>query len=349
MATGMAGKSPKAININPKTGEKYKLTMKELVAKQAAGDSLNKVQTERLKAAGKLAPPPSAATAKQKKLPFTIKQLMQKQAAGIPLTAKQLGRLQRSGKIAPSTNTPLQQLGGKQLQQAVGSQAGAGVGQFMNIIGQQGAFQPGSFKEQMDAAYQNVMNQYEQTMAPEFQREQANFQQMAAERGLDPNSEAYKTLQTQLNQRQDQARQGAMQNALQASQGVQAQGFGQALQGYQAPAGMLQAFQPYYQQAGTFQGNLMERNLALQKLAQDKAISDAQLANNLRLGELQAKGQLTYNEQMELEKLRNAGAMAVQALRNEGQLAGMPSTGASIASGIASGVGAGVGTWLGNQ
>lgn len=349
MAKGMAGQSPSAKNpknINPNTGERYKLTMKELLAKQAKGDTLNKVQTKRLETAGKLKPPPSAPTAKKRP---SIQQLIAKQAAGQPLGPKQLARLQRSGRIAPSQATPTQQLTGKQLQQRVGAQTGTGVGQFMDILQQQGAFKPGSFQQQMDAAYQNVMNQYQQTMAPEFAREQADFRQIAAERGLDPNSEAYKTLQTQLNQRQDAARQGAMQNALQAAQQVQQTGFTQALQGYQAPAGMLQAFQPYWQQAGGFQQAQMENRLARQKMAQDLGISEAELANRIQLGQIGATGQLTFEQQMELDRQRNAAAMAVQALKNEGQLAGMPSTGASIASGLASGIGSGIGSWLGNQ
>lgn len=331
----MAGKSPKAININPKTGEKYKLTMKELVAKQAAGGSLNKVQTQRLQAAGKLAPPPSAPAAKQKQFKFTEKELMQRLAAGIPLGPKQIKRLQKSGKIAPSADTPLSQLGPKQLQQAVGSRAGAGAGQFMDIIGQQGAFQPGSFKEQMDAAYQNVMNQYEQTMAPEFQREQADFQQMAAERGLDPNSEAYRTLQTQLNQRQDQARQGAMQSALQASQNVQAQGFGQALQGYQVPASMLEAFVPYWGGYGNY----------MQNMAQNK-LRGKEMLNAQELAEIGISRQLTFDEQQQLEAQRGAMQYAAQNSLNAQNIQPEPDYINALITGGAAGVGAGIGNWM---
>ena len=112
---------------------------------------------------------------------YSLKQLEARQAAGMQLGPQQIARLQKAGRIAPSMATPTAQLTPEQLEQRVGSQTGAGVGQFMDIIGQQGAFQPGSFQEQMDAAYQNVMNQYQQTIAPELAREQSQFQQMAVE------------------------------------------------------------------------------------------------------------------------------------------------------------------------
>jgi hypothetical protein len=96
---------------------------------------------------------------------------------------------------------------------------GQSVTQQLGYLQQQGQFQPGSFQDQMNQAYGNVMQQFEQTTGPQFQREQAEFAQMAAERGLDPNSEAYRSLQGQLSQRQDLARQQAMNQALQSAYG----------------------------------------------------------------------------------------------------------------------------------
>lgn len=286
------------------------------------------------KAAGALAASP-------KKYKYTLKQLEKRQAAGIPLGPKQIGRLQRAGRIAPSTATPTTQLTPEQLELRIGAETGAGAGQFMDIIQQQGAFQPGSFQEQMDAAYQNVMNQYQQTMGPELAREQANFQQMAAERGLDPNSEAYKTLQSQLNQRQDLARQGAMQAGLQAAQQVQAQGFGQALQGYQAPAQMLQAFTPYYNIFGQRMGEQEQLDLANRQLAQDW--QKAQLAAQTGVTQAQygAQGALNYEQQMEMLKNKYLFEGGLKAMPS-GDQPRYPGVGAGFASGLGSGIGAGI-------
>jgi len=282
-----------------------------------------------------------ALAASPKKYKYTLKQLEKRQAAGIPLGQRQVGRLQRAGRIAPSQATPTEQLTPQQIEQRIGAETGAGAGQFMDIIQQQGAFQPGSFQEQMDAAYQNVMKQYEQTMGPELAREQANFQQMAAERGLDPNSEAYKTLQSQLNQRQDLARQGAMQAGLQAAQGVQAQGFGQALQGYQAPAQMLQAFTPYYNIFGQRMGEQEQLDLANRQLAQDW--QKAQLAAQTGITQAQygATGALTYPQQLELIKNKYLLEGGLKAMPS-GDQPRYPGAGAGFASGLGTGIGAGI-------
>lgn len=278
---------------------------------------------------------------------FTIKQLVAKQAAGEQLGPKQIARLQKAGKIAPSPVTPTPQLTPQQLEQRVGTATGTGVEQFMNIIGQQGAFQPGSFQNQMDAAYQNVMNQYQQTMAPEFAREQADFRQMAAERGLDPNSVAYQTLQQQLSQRQDQARQGAMQNALQAAQQVQAQGFGQQLQGYQAPAAMLGAFAPFYGQFGQRLTAQEEQQYLRDKMAQDAELERQRIAAGIQQARIGTSGQLTFEQQRQLEGEKYGYLAGIEALKNPQQP--LPSTGSGIASGLAAGIGKGIGDWLGGS
>jgi hypothetical protein len=110
-------------------------------------------------------------------------------------------------------------------------------------------FQPGSFQEQMDAAYNNVYGQFQRRNEPEFRRQEQAFYQMAAERGLDPNSEAYKTLyKQQVTDPQIFARQEAQSAALTASQGVQQQGFGQAYQTALAPGEQAAQFAPYWAQ-----------------------------------------------------------------------------------------------------
>lgn len=278
---------------------------------------------------------------------YSLKQLEARQAAGMQLGPRQIARLQKAGRIAPSTATPTTQLTPQQLEQRVGSQTGAGVGQFMDIIGQQGAFRPGSFQQQMDAAYQNVLNQYQQTMAPELAREQADFQQMAAERGLDPNSEAYKTLQSQLNQRQDLARQSAMQNALQASQQVQAQGFNQALQGYQAPAQMLQAFTPYYNVFGERMTQKEQEQYLRDKMAQDAALEQQRISAGITQARIGQFGELTPEQQFEMLRQQQAHQIAMAYL--PGLDKPTPSTGSQIASGLGMAAGSAIGSWLGGK
>lgn len=276
---------------------------------------------------------------------FTIKQLVAKQAAGEQLSSKQIARLQKAGKIAPSPATPTPQLTPQQIEQRVGAATGTGVEQFMNIIGQQGAFAPGSFADQMNIARQNVMQQFEATQAPEFARQQADFVQMAAERGLDPNSQAYKTLQQQLTQRQDAARQGAMLAAEQAAQQVQAQGFGQALQGYQAPASMLGAFAPFYDQFGQRLTEQEQQDLAMKKMQQDAQIAREQIAGGIMQSRIGQFGQLSPEQQFQMLKEKQAHDLALQMM--PGQQQQRPSSSANILGAAAQGAGAAFGSYLG--
>jgi hypothetical protein len=310
MAKGMAAKGPSnkpqtgaaKKNVNPRTGKPFKFSIKQLVAKQAAGEQLG---------------------------------------------PKQIARLQKAGKIAPSTATPTPQLTPQQIEQRVGAATGGGVEQFMNIIGQQGAFQPGSFADQMQAARQGVLQQFERTQAPEFQRQQAEFNQMAAERGLDPNGVAYKTLQQQLTQRQDAAREGVMLAAEQAAQQVQQQGFGQALQGYQAPAAMLGAFAPFYDQFGRRLTEQEQQEIARQKMAQDAQIAREQIQGGILQSRIGQFGQLSPEQQFQMLREKQAGDLALQMM--PGQTQPRPSTGSAVAGGLAQGIGAGISSWLGKK
>lgn len=309
MAQGMAGRGPSTQqastnnrNVNPRTGRPFKFTIKQLVAKQAAGEQLG---------------------------------------------PKQIARLQKAGKIAPSPATPTPQLTPQQIEQRVGAATGGGVEQFMNIISQQGAFQPGSYADQMNTARQSVLQQFERTQAPEFQRQQADFAQMAAERGLDPNGAAYKTLQQQLTQRQDAAREGAMLAAEQAAQGVQAQAFGQQLQGYQAPAAMLGAFAPFYDQFGQRLTEQEQQQYLRDKMAQEAQISREQIQGGIMQSRIGQFGQLSPEQQFQMAKDQQAHDLALQML--PGQQQQRPSTSANIIGGLAQGAGAAFGSYLGKK
>jgi hypothetical protein len=139
---------------------------------------------------------------------------------------------------------------GQQAQQLAGTSGQvfeqmAGYAQGFDPSTMQSQYDP-IYSQEMERARQNVMGQFERQMAPEFQRQQEQFQQMAAERGLDPNSVAYKTQLQQLNERQDAARQQAMSSAEQAAQGVQQTMFSQAGQMAMMPGQIAGQFQDPY-------------------------------------------------------------------------------------------------------
>lgn len=196
---------------------------------------------------------------------------------------------------------------------------GQSVTQQLGYMQQQGQFQPGSFQDQMNQAYGNVMQQFEQTTGPQFQREQADFAQMAAERGLDPNSEAYRSLQGQLTQRQDLARQQAMNQALQSAYGVQDQIFGQQKDIYQMPATMLNTLGGYYGEMG--QQGRFGQELAFKR-------KEGQLDRAQRLKEIQMQlnaprggggGGLSFEQQRQLQQEAIAGNIAAQMALGGGQ------------------------------
>lgn len=207
---------------------------------------------------------------------------------------------------APAAPTPQQQL-----EQGIYG----GLGQQLGYMAQQGQFQPGDFGAQMQGAYQNVMQNFERSNAQKFAREQADFRQMAAERGLDPNSEAYKSLSQQLNQQQQDARMQAMGEAQKAAQAIQQQGFTQGLQTYQAPATMLSALSPLYGQFGEQQQFGQSLTWEQQKLAQQHRNQMEQLRLQ---GQLQAQmprgdpNALTYQQRLELMDREMANRAAIQ-------------------------------------
>jgi len=326
-----------------------KYTIQELKAMQAKGQKLGPKQLKRLeKAQGALAQSPNINPKTGKAYKMTIKELQAKQAAGQDLRPKQIKRLQEAGLYQEPSGepAPIQELPPEQMFERVGGQTAAGIESLMGQIQGAGAFQPGSYQDQMNQAYQNVMNQFEMTQGPQFAREQADFQQMAAERGLDPNSEAYKTLQQQLNQRQDFARQGAMLQAQQQAQAVQAQGFGQALQQYQAPAAMLGAYSPFYQQFGQQQENLRQAELAREEMA--NRLRQQEISAGATLGAAQTGifGRLSPQQELAERERQRAHEWAVAGMKYGPQapqpLPPSPSAGSAFVGGLAQGIGAGI-------
>jgi hypothetical protein len=118
-------------------------------------------------------------------------------------------------------------------------------GQFgKTILGRAGQFDPNNpwanvqqqgFTDQMNAARQSVMGEFERTMAPEFQRQDAEFQQRMAEQGIDPNSGAYQAQFRAIKESQNNARNQAQAQAFQLGSQYQQQGYEQFMGGQKLP------------------------------------------------------------------------------------------------------------------
>jgi hypothetical protein len=134
-----------------------------------------------------------------------------------------------------------------------------------------GQYQEG-FGAARDKAYQDVMNQFNQTMEPEFKRQNAELQQRLYDQGIDPVSGAYQAQVKQLADAQNSARQNAMGQASERAYAVQQQAFGQGQQAFMTPAQIWAATnQPYLtglQQTG---------QIDLQKLQGQQAMEQAKL------------------------------------------------------------------------
>lgn len=114
--------------------------------------------------------------------------------------------------------------------------ADVGGNLYQQMAGYSGQFNPQTFQQQyepqfqqsMDKARQSVLNQFEQRNAQAFAKERQDFETAMANRGIAPGSQQYQTELQGLTDRQDRARQEAMNTAEQMAQGVQQQGFQQA-------------------------------------------------------------------------------------------------------------------------
>lgn len=158
----------------------------------------------------------------------------------------------------------------------------AGYAQQFDPATMQSQYDP-IYSQEMERARQNVMGQFERQMAPEFQRQQEQFQQMAAERGLDPNSVAYKTQLQQLNERQDAARQQAMSQAETAAQGVQQSMFNQAGKLAMMPGQIASQFQDPYKLN-------FAQMLEQQKMAFEARQAELDRQNRLQIARTQGSG-----------------------------------------------------------
>lgn len=88
-------------------------------------------------------------------------------------------------------------------------------------------FQPGDFQQQFQGAYDHALDQFNRSSQPAFDRQNQDFQQMAAERGWDPSSKVYQDSLKQIQDSQNSARLNAQDTAYQTGLGAQNQAYTQ--------------------------------------------------------------------------------------------------------------------------
>jgi len=126
-----------------------------------------------------------------------------------------------------------------------GNEMGDVSGNFgINILNRAGQFDPNNpwaniqqqgFTDQMSAARQSVMDEFNRTMEPEFQRQNEEFQQRMADQGIDPNSGAYQGQARAIAESQNNARNQARAQAFQLGSQYQQQGYDQFMGGQKLP------------------------------------------------------------------------------------------------------------------
>jgi hypothetical protein len=241
-------------------------------------------------------------------------------------------------------------------------------------------FQPGDFQQQFQGAYDAAMNQFNRSSQPAFEQQNKDYEQMAAERGWDPNSEVAKNRFKQIQDNQNNARLNAQDAAYQTGLGAQNQAYTQASNSYgqnlgaqgqqfgqqqtqfQMPFQNLSALSPYLQaqygqQMGAQQQGYTEQNAAtsqdyakeLAALQQRYTMQNAKFAVANRQGPSGGGGGgggggLTLADQIALQNNAFYNNMVLGGL-NQPQ-SNVPNTGNAALQGFANGVGAGIGAGL---
>lgn len=160
----------------------------------------------------------------------------------------------------PPPGQPFEQL---TPEQQMGEMADVGGGLYQQMAGYATQFNPQTFQQQyqpqfqeaMDRARQSVMNQFEQRNSQAFAQERQDFETSMANRGIAPGGPQYNRELQAMTDRQDRARQEAMNAAEQAAQNVQEQAYKQATGVAMLPGEISGQFQApvlaQYGQAGT--------------------------------------------------------------------------------------------------
>ena len=214
----------------------------------------------------------------------------------------------------------------------------AGFAQNFNPQTFQQQYEP-QFQQAMDRARQGVMNQFEQRNAQSFAKERQDFETAMANRGVSPGSQQYQAELQGLTDRQDRARQEALNAAEQAAYGIQAQGYQQAT-GMAMLPGEIQAqyqtpFMAQYGQAANMSMAQFQAEQERRRQAEQFAQRKWEIRNTPRGGGGGGGGLDPY-QQYELAQTMNRYDQQPQ----------QPNPWAGAASSFVSGVGAGLGAGL---
>lgn len=131
------------------------------------------------------------------------------------------------------------------------------------------------FGEARDKAYTDIMNQFNRSMEPEFQRQNAEFQQRMADQGLDPSSGAYQAQYKALADAQNSARLNAQSQASQQAYQVQQQAFQQGQEASLQPLEFYKATFPMIQMPWEQAGQVNLANISGQYGLKQQAAQNA--------------------------------------------------------------------------
>lgn len=241
-------------------------------------------------------------------------------------------------------------------------EATQGGNEMMNMLyGQmqsRGDFAPGDYSQQRQRAEESVMGTFNRRMDPQFQKEEADFRQMMAERGIPETSDQFAREYQNMKRTQNDARLDAMDRGVQLGQGEQAQAFGQQVQTYQMPYANMSAFNPMYAQQGAMQqlNSRMDFEKRMGESDQQHQMRMEQMRNQHALQQIKATprggggggggGQLTMADRLQLMNQEFYNNLALIGMQN-GQQTPLPGVATGVTQGVASGVGAGVTAGLG--
>lgn len=266
-----------------------------------------------------------------------------------PQLASQLQQIDVAAKKMRATPVQTQQTpAGEQpaTYESVNQNALGGMDMYMDQMQQNGAFNPGTFDDQFNKAYDTTMNRFERRMNPQFSQQREDFDQRMAERGISAGNEAYNREFQNFQQSQEDARLNAMDQAYNTGMAAQNQAYGQAANTYQMPAQMLGAYSPFY--AG--QTNQMMQNDAQ---AHELDAMKRQFGYNMKLQAAAPRGGggggggMSMADRFALMDREMYNQMVMQGMQNTqgGQQQGNPYTN-GILNGVATGTTAAIGSML---
>lgn len=162
------------------------------------------------------------------------------------------------------------------------------MGGFMRgTIDQMHPYQAGSYQDEMNRARNAVMQDFNMQNQDVFARQEADFHQRAAEQGLDPSNPGYAAAyKAEVTDRQDRARQMAMNQAEQQAYNVDQQFYNQNYQNFLAPGAQFGQIADAY---GNIQKNMYDWRTAQAELQNRMDIARMQGQNNIDVAQIQAR------------------------------------------------------------